>query len=495
MVDLVLRESTLTQTVSSAPITATNLVVRTSNTEKAVIPSIYLPGTRFLRTQDLRNSFQISNTGYFQTISASSTSTTTRSLGIAISKAIVVTTLASRVLAITVQKAISSATSTSLVREVGRTISTSVSNLMAKTVSISVVKSITESFSVAMSKGTSVLKSISQGTSVSTNRSLNKILAFVSSTSMNISKGLAVIKSIAAPTSPTLSKALAYLRGISVTNSSVVSLIAGRSFLKDISASVSNSLLLIREIGKISSIQNTPIPTKQLQIRVNKSISGPSQTTHLKGVELRLSTLASSVVTQSKQLAKILNTISSSVGSLGTARALVLNFLASSSSSLSSVIARVVYKVYSTIYALELQRTILASILDRVVQSIQEPVSYIYALVLGRIVHSSSLIRTISDSMSNFSPKTAREVQIFGFDFSSVLATGETISLTTVVQSTPKGKANSGTLYLSGTPNINGTSITQKVGGGISGDVYILECTINTSLGQVFVLSGSLSIN
>lgn len=495
MVDLVLRESTLTQTVSSAPVTATNLVVRTSNTEKAVIPSISLPGTRFLRTQDLRNSFQISNTGYFQTISASSTSTTTCSLGIAISRAIVVTTLASRVLSITVQKAITSATSTSLARGVSRTISTSVSNLIAKTVSISVVKSITESSSVAISKGVSVLKSISQGSSVSTNRSLDKILAFVSSTSMNIGKGLAVTKSIAAPTSPTLSRVLAYLKGISVTNSPTISIIGGRSYLKDVSASVSSSLLLAKGAGKIFSVQNTCVPTKQLQIGVNKSIPSSSQTTHLKGVGLRLNTLASSVVTQSKQLAKTLNTISSSIGSLGTARALILNFIASSSLSLSSTIARIVYKVYSTIYALALQRTILASVLDRVVESIQVPISYIYSLVLGRIVHSSQLIRTISDSMSNFSPKTAREVQIFGFDFSSVLATGETISSTTVVQSTPKGKANSGTLFLSGTANIDGTSVTQKVGGGISGDVYILECTINTSLGQVFVLSGSLSIN
>ena len=146
------------------------------------------------------------------------------------------------------------------------------------------------------------------------------------------------------------------------------------------------------------------------------------------------------------------------------------------------------------IHAARLSRRIHADALDRLLEDLEQTISYIFAPVLDRLISEYPLKRLVSVDMDAFSPKIAEEVQNFGFDFASVLASGETIDSAVIAYSTPANVTNSNTLYLSGAVIIDGSIVTRKVGGGLSGDLYTLKCTINTSLNQSFVLSGSLSI-
>jgi len=80
------------------------------------------------------------------------------------------------------------------------------------------------------------------------------------------------------------------------------------------------------------------------------------------------------------------------------------------------------------------------------------------------------------------------------FDFTSRLASGETISSATTVAATYSGTDESPENLVAGASSISGARVTQKIIGGNLGVTYLLLCTAITSLGQTLQISAYLSI-
>lgn len=97
-------------------------------------------------------------------------------------------------------------------------------------------------------------------------------------------------------------------------------------------------------------------------------------------------------------------------------------------------------------------------------------------------------------SLTTFEPKLNAETVTETFDFSSRLAVSETLSTASVAATVYSGTDASPSAVISGSATISGTQVTQKVTGGIEGNVYILACTVTTSAGQTLVISGFLPI-
>lgn len=94
-----------------------------------------------------------------------------------------------------------------------------------------------------------------------------------------------------------------------------------------------------------------------------------------------------------------------------------------------------------------------------------------------------------------FSDKNAAETEVFTFDFSSLLADGETISGTpTVAATVASGTDPNASAIVSGAAQVSGAEVTQLITAGVSGVTYTLTCTANTSLGQVLVLAGDVAV-
>lgn len=100
----------------------------------------------------------------------------------------------------------------------------------------------------------------------------------------------------------------------------------------------------------------------------------------------------------------------------------------------------------------------------------------------------SSSTRVILD------PKRVSSVQNYPFDFISQLAFGETISTQVVTATVWSGVDASPSSIISGSASASGTIVTQKITGGVSGVIYLLKCSITTSLGQTLILEGLLAI-
>ena len=90
--------------------------------------------------------------------------------------------------------------------------------------------------------------------------------------------------------------------------------------------------------------------------------------------------------------------------------------------------------------------------------------------------------------------KTSGETRIETFDFTSALSASETISTASVAATVYSGTDTSPSSVVSGTATISGQTVTQKVTGGVLGVVYLLTCTITTSLGQTVRLGAFLGI-
>ncbi len=93
------------------------------------------------------------------------------------------------------------------------------------------------------------------------------------------------------------------------------------------------------------------------------------------------------------------------------------------------------------------------------------------------------------------SPKQAGETQTYQFDFSALLADGETISTQSVAASVYSGTDASPSAIISGSASASGDIVSQKITAGTEGVIYELTCTITTSAGQTLQLSGYLSLS
>ena len=80
------------------------------------------------------------------------------------------------------------------------------------------------------------------------------------------------------------------------------------------------------------------------------------------------------------------------------------------------------------------------------------------------------------------------------FDFTSLLAAGETISTQTVTASVYSGTDASPSAIVSGSASASGAIVSQKITAGTLGVVYELLCTITTSAGQTLLLSAYLPV-
>ena len=90
--------------------------------------------------------------------------------------------------------------------------------------------------------------------------------------------------------------------------------------------------------------------------------------------------------------------------------------------------------------------------------------------------------------------KFAAETKTYAFDFSSLLAVGETISTAVVAASVYSGADASPSSLISGTATIASAIVTQKITAGTEGVIYELACSVTTSAGQTLRLPGYLAV-
>lgn len=90
--------------------------------------------------------------------------------------------------------------------------------------------------------------------------------------------------------------------------------------------------------------------------------------------------------------------------------------------------------------------------------------------------------------------KIAAETVKVSFDFTSRLATGETISTKSVAATVWSGTDASPSAIISGSASNSGAVVTQVVTAGTEGVVYVLTCTITTSASQTLLLTAYLPV-
>ena len=93
-----------------------------------------------------------------------------------------------------------------------------------------------------------------------------------------------------------------------------------------------------------------------------------------------------------------------------------------------------------------------------------------------------------------FAGKASSETVNETFDFTSRLATAETLSTASVTANTYSGTDASPSAIISGSSTISGKTVTQLVTAGTEGVTYKLICTATTSLGQTLQLFAFLTI-
>lgn len=91
-------------------------------------------------------------------------------------------------------------------------------------------------------------------------------------------------------------------------------------------------------------------------------------------------------------------------------------------------------------------------------------------------------------------PKYAAETISVEFDFSAMLAVGETISTQSCTAAVYSGTDATPSSVISGSATASGAVVTQKLTGGTLGVIYTITCSITTSASQTLALSGYLVI-
>jgi hypothetical protein len=95
---------------------------------------------------------------------------------------------------------------------------------------------------------------------------------------------------------------------------------------------------------------------------------------------------------------------------------------------------------------------------------------------------------------ATFTYKLTTESELFSFNYSPILATGETISTATCVVQVKDGSDSNPSAIMVGSPAISGAVVVQRITGGLSGVTYRLEMTVTTSLTNVYTLVGDLAV-
>lgn len=98
---------------------------------------------------------------------------------------------------------------------------------------------------------------------------------------------------------------------------------------------------------------------------------------------------------------------------------------------------------------------------------------------------------------SSFSYKLTTENEQFTFNYSQVLATGESIVSTNCVVEVKEGTdANPSAILPGGSTSgvVNGAQVAIRVYNGLDGVIYRLEMTATTDLGNVYTIVGDLPV-
>jgi hypothetical protein len=93
-----------------------------------------------------------------------------------------------------------------------------------------------------------------------------------------------------------------------------------------------------------------------------------------------------------------------------------------------------------------------------------------------------------------FSYKLTTENELFTFDYSAILKSGETINTATCTVQVKDGFDSNPNAIKVGSPAINTPKVVQRVSGGLSGVTYRLEMTVTTSSTNVYTLVGDLPV-
>lgn len=91
-------------------------------------------------------------------------------------------------------------------------------------------------------------------------------------------------------------------------------------------------------------------------------------------------------------------------------------------------------------------------------------------------------------------PKLVGETETYEFDFSSRLASGETISTQVVTAAVYSGTDATPANIISGLASASGAIVSQKITAGTVGVIYELTCTITTSANQTLLLTGYIAV-
>ena len=95
---------------------------------------------------------------------------------------------------------------------------------------------------------------------------------------------------------------------------------------------------------------------------------------------------------------------------------------------------------------------------------------------------------------ASFSYKITTENEQFTFDFSTVMSSGETISLATSTVEVVSGTDPNPTAILVGSPVISGQQVAQRISGGLDGVIYRIEVTSTTSATNVYTIVADLPV-
>ena len=95
---------------------------------------------------------------------------------------------------------------------------------------------------------------------------------------------------------------------------------------------------------------------------------------------------------------------------------------------------------------------------------------------------------------ATFSYKVTTENEQFTFDFSPIMASGETISSADCVVQVKEGSDPSPSSIMVGSPVVSGQTAAQRISGGLDGVIYRLEMTATTSLTNVYTIVADLPV-
>lgn len=101
---------------------------------------------------------------------------------------------------------------------------------------------------------------------------------------------------------------------------------------------------------------------------------------------------------------------------------------------------------------------------------------------------------TFGSSQPQPSSKKIGETAPATFDFTSGLAAGETISTRVVAATVYSGIDAAPSAIISGAATNSGAVVSQNITAGVSGVVYLLLCTITTSLSKTLQMSSLLTV-